>query len=116
MKTTLHQEKHKPQIHSDTIPILKSLPFFRTHSGVYLHRVRSGRIYMREGQASHTAVKFWCGQTGFFSAKKHPRAQFFADVPDGEVICATCEGRAIGSGQLGSHQINGRIVKFSPRS
>lgn len=39
----------------------------------------------------------------------------FEHAPEGEVLCATCEGRAIGAGQDDSHQINGRMVRFAPR-
>lgn len=38
-----------------------------------------------------------------------------AIVPENEVLCATCEGRAIGAGQTESRLINGHMVKYAPR-
>lgn len=100
--------------HFSSQPILKSLPYFRTQSGSYIHRVRYGTIHHYNGQYTHFALKFWCGMTGLGSDKRK-QARFYDVPPDGMVVCATCEGRAIGAGLTESRMIAGKIVKFSPR-
>ena len=91
--------------------ILSALPFFKSTQGEYFHRLRSGTNHWDTGKLRHTSVHFWCGSSGFLGAK----GKLYARIPDGSVICATCEGRAIGSGQIDSGLINERPVKFSPR-
>lgn len=88
-----------------------ALPFYKSRKGVYVHRVRSMNQYWKDGQFTHAAVEFWCGNNGHFGEKGY----LMATVPPGEVCCATCEGRAIGAGMDGARQINGREVMFSPR-
>jgi hypothetical protein len=107
--------KYNP--HHSHVMMSKSLPFFRSSAGSYIHRVRSGVHFYDDGEYTHTALAFWCGMCGFAgSSKRHKGGgQFFETPPPGTEVCATCEGRAIGAGQIGSHKINGRVVKFSPR-
>ena len=95
------------------MPILECPPFLINRSfGKYVHRPRWGSIrssYDPKWKTSWSG-QCWCGQG--WSLKRH----LFSDkVPDGLSVCATCEGRAIGAGQLESHMINGQMVKFSPR-
>ena len=99
------------------LSITSALPFFQTPYGAYVHRPRSGTLFYRDGEYHHTAISFWCGGTGFMGGNKKakPDGRFFEELPANAVLCATCEGRAIGAGQTGSHQICGRVVRFSPR-
>jgi hypothetical protein len=90
-----------------------ALPFFRTYRGQLIHRVRSGRIYLYDGEYSHTSVSFWCGNTGSQSPKKP--GEFFAEAPERAVHCAICEGKAVGAGMCGARVICGRTVLFQPR-
>lgn len=94
-----------------TKPIRQALPFYKAAKGTYVHRVRSGQSHWRDGKLSHTHVDFWCGAAGFPGAKGKLTAQPGED----DVICATCEGRAIGAGLEGSPMINGRKVGYNPR-
>jgi len=116
MKVALIQEKRNPYAwenpKSQQLPLTKALPFFRSKSGKYVHRVRSATSYWWETEYRHTAVKLWCNMTGFIGDKGTLLEQ--PEVND--VICATCEGRAIGAGQTDSHMIAGRFVKFTPRA
>lgn len=103
--------------------LTRSLPFFQSGIGRYVHRVRFGKMYYRDGKLSHTAFTGWCGVTGFVSEKNRAQpwrdrgrnSDLFVDPPKSAVLCATCEGRAIGAGQTESRMICGRVVKFSPR-
>ncbi len=93
--------------------VTRSLPFYRSNKGCYVHRVRSGRVHKLGERQPHTAFTMWCGQTGFISASKP--GELLPDVPAGAVCCATCEGRAVGAGLLGAPIIAGHPVKYSPR-
>lgn len=100
--------------------LTKSLPFFRTRQGSYIHRVRSGTVHFWNDVPEHTTFRLWCGQLGSIGVTnerryRKPGGSLFSDVPKTATLCATCEGRAVGAGQLGSRMICGRIVKFSPR-
>lgn len=97
--------------------ITRSLPFYKTKQGTYVHRVRAGTVYyhphlkgMPLGE-SHTAFRLWCGMAGHLGGK----GTLFAEPAADAIFCATCEGRAIGSGQLGAPVICGRPVCYSPR-
>jgi hypothetical protein len=96
--------------------VTQCLPFFRPGVGRYVHRVRYGKNFLRDGKVSHIALTMWCGQGGFLGGKKLNRGNELFDLPpDKSVLCATCEGRAIGSGMYVPPFIEGRAVKFSPR-
>ena len=113
MKVLLQQPPirgYRPPEHEE-YNLKKSLPFFKSNYGEYVHRVRSARTFFRYQELSHTAVHLWCGMSGFIGRK----GKLYEEPPAGSPLCATCEGRAIGAGQLGSHKILGRIVKFAPR-
>lgn len=94
-------------------PIKKSVPFYRSRRGTYTHRIRSGTVKVREGRETVASFHMWCGQLGFIGDKHG--GEIMDDVPATAIICATCEGRAIGSGMLGTPMICGRIVKYSPQ-
>ena len=88
-----------------------SLPYYQSRRGKYIHRVRYMNQHWRDNKFHHANVGFWCGGLGFPGEK----GILMAEVPQGQVLCATCEGRAIGAGEDGSHLINGREVIYSPR-
>lgn len=93
--------------HVSSMELTRSVPFFRTHSGSYIHRVRSAYLSFWDGKYKSTVVRFWCGSAGFLTAKPKHKYSRFMEVPEeGFPICATCESR----------MICGRIVQFSPRS
>lgn len=100
--------------------VKSSLPFVESARGEYTHRVRSATVYTVINATAftpkgtmHAAVNCWCGMTLLLSAKK--RSRLVAEPSEGRPICATCEGRAIGAGQLGTQEIAGRAVKYSPK-
>ena len=88
----------------------RALPFYKSRRGTYVHRVRSMNQYWRDGKLTHAGVDFWCGNHGFVGEKGILKA----NVEEGDVLCATCEGRAIGAGEDGARVINGRAVMYLP--
>lgn len=121
MKVLLIQERRSPQYWRGSTPIKRCLPFYERNGEGYVHRVRSGaHHYIRkDGRMSHSSYHFWCGATGFIypagkqNRKKKP-AMLVTEPTAGRVVCATCEARAIGSGQLSSAKIGGHFVKYKP--
>jgi hypothetical protein len=81
---------------SPILPIAKSLPFVESRMGRYTHRVR-------------------CANLGMSFCISERKGRFVEEPSPGYVVCATCEGRAIGAGQLGAREIAGREVMFAPR-
>lgn len=99
---------------SEELRIPFALPYFKNLGSGYIHRVRSGTVFLDKGEYSHHAFKYWCGGIGFLHSKKK-RGQLLHEVPQGEYLCAVCEGKAIGAGMNGSRQINGREVLYTPK-
>ena len=110
-KVILEQDKHHPAFERSTKSILASLPFYKSRAGKYFHRVRSANNHWKNGKLSHTSVHFWCGNGGFIGEK----GSLYAEVPEGEVLCAVCEGKVTGAGFNGDRVINGKPVMYSPR-
>lgn len=120
-KVRLLREKEPAWHREFVVPLTSSLPFFQRDGDGYVHRVRSSRLHLspKTGEHTHTSVTFWCGQLGFLYPEgkwnpKHKKASVLAEPSPWRLVCATCEGRAIGAGQVDSHKIGGRIVKFKP--
>lgn len=100
--------------HREAIYAKRSLPFVESFRGNYAHRVRALAYYTLHypKYPPHAAVKCWCGQSINIGGKRES-GQLVTDptLP----ICATCEGRAIGAGQVGAREIAGRPVIYSPK-
>ena len=92
------------------IIIRKSLPFWQSHMRGYVHRVRDGVVICTDGVPVHAAFGLWCGMTGL-----NKNGTLLYEPGPRDVLCATCEGRAIRAGLLGAPIIAGRPVRFSPR-
>ena len=97
--------------HISFIFLSKSLPFYKAKYGDYVHRVRSGAVHLWRGVPDGTSYRLWCGMGGHAS-----KGTLLAAPDPHDVVCATCEGRAIGSGLLGTPTIAGKVVRFSPRT
>ncbi|MGK5533332.1 hypothetical protein [Streptomyces sp. URMC 129] len=82
--------------------------FVRTRGMSRWHRPRSGVRYP-DGRTSYTV---WCGQ--FVGGSTRAGRFLGADTPGGLPVCATCDGRAVGAGQVGGGP-PGRALLFSPR-
>lgn len=108
----IHKRRAWPAyIAGSVIRAKESLPFVESHMGRYTHRVRYVELHTCQKE-SHLAAGCWCGMTVLISKRKPGR--IISAPSDGFIVCATCEGRAIGSGQLGARVIAGREVMFRP--
>jgi len=104
--------------------ISRTLPYFWKGAGHYVHRVRSGTIHFTdwdcrnrtpmELKMTHISFNFWCDGVGF-AGTRNREGKLYSAAPETGVVCATCEGRAIGAGQTDSRMICGHMVKFAPR-
>lgn len=90
-------------------PLTEGPRFVRTRGMSRWHRPRNGVQYTN-GRTIYTA---WCGygiggseRAGGFLAAEEPAA--------GDLVCATCDGRAVGAGQE-TNGPAGRALVFAPR-
>lgn len=115
MKITLQKSKRWPALATGRVhPVTAMKPFWQRTPGFYVHRPRSAQWHSFRGELSHIGITFWCGMVGSVSASARS-GRLMDSVPAGEVVCATCEGRAVGAGITGAREINGQAVCFSPR-
>lgn len=91
------------------IPLLSALPYYQSRRGRYVHIVRSGAWHGGK-EKPFSSFTMWCGALGYSG-----RGVLSASA-DGHVLCATCEGRAVGVGIYGERTINGRAVMFTPNT
>lgn len=110
MSAMIQLDKVRKRPDNKGLSITRSLPYIEAANGKYTHRVRNVTLYEIIGKG-HFAINCWCGQTLFYSDKHRSR---FLPEPALRPICATCEGRVIGSGKTGERKINGTPVMFSP--
>ncbi len=99
------------------VALKRSLPFFISPLGSRVHRVRSATWYRPNYQPHHIALHLWCGQGGFLNVGRvfqRGCGHLHAEPPEGWPVCATCEGRAIGSGQIASEELTGHPLIFTP--
>lgn len=76
------------------LPITRGPRLARTRGMGRWHRPRSGIQFTADAAlGARVCFTFWCGQ-----AAQGGDVLTAADVPDGEPLCGTCEGRAIGAG------------------
>ena len=95
-------------------PVKKSLPFIESFRGYYAHRVKHVDMHTNYKNKSHFAIKTWCGMS-FNNGGGGKGQTFFTENPtNNKPICATCEGKFIGSGQGGDRIINGNKVMYQP--
>lgn len=127
-KVVLARERSCPWFERTTTELRASLPYWQPDNGGYVHMVRSARIHHGDDNKAglrYTTYKFWCGGGGFLYPPSVPVnrrggrgiGMLLAEPSPGRVVCATCIGRAIGSGQHPEHRnrIEGLPVKFTPR-
>lgn len=121
-KVTLLRERHCDYFLRGVKRVARMLPFYQREGDGYVHRVRSAiHVYERNGDLRHTGVHFWCGRQGFLypagkQDKRKKLAMVTSEPSPGRVVCATCEGRAIGAGQVEGNKIGDHFVKFRPHA
>jgi hypothetical protein len=75
------------------VPVERFAPLVRTKAMGRWHRPRSGeRRVDPDGALQAVSLQLWCGQCVRMPALTAD------EVPDGEKLCGTCEGRAVGAG------------------
>lgn len=79
-----------PHHYSTIVPLTRGPRLVRTGGMSRWHRPRSGTHHSDHGRTSFT---LWCGQL----VRSTDLIQALT-VPDGEPLCGTCEGRAVGAG------------------
>jgi hypothetical protein len=80
-------------------PVLHAPRYVRTSRSTRWHRPRYGKRFSDQhpwapGKETFTV---WCGQG--VGARLQQPLLWSGSVPDGEPVCGTCEGRALGAGQ-----------------
>ena len=108
--------QHTSCRHLGYSPIKRALPYVESARGSYTHRVRNAALHHLEGWPPHVSVSCWCGMSLNIGGRRTVGSKFVAVPSLGRPVCATCEGRAIGAGTDADHKINGRIVRYAPRT
>lgn len=85
----------------ETLEAKRSLPFVVGQAGTYVHRVRSVTL-----RPERWSAMTWCGQI-----KHSKNSRLVGEAPEGRTVCGTCQGRAIGAGQIDE---GGRPLIFAP--
>lgn len=100
-----HWNRDQPRL----IQVKRILPFCMSPLGTRMHRCRTGVIYppLLEGRSARLVPHAWCGVSATHFA-------LFAEPGEFEV-CGTCEGRAIGAGQIPAPPDFDYGLLFSPR-
>lgn len=97
----------RPSVVTEALPLYRSL----SSRGGYVHRIRSGLVhYPGVFKVGHLSYTMWCGQSGSSS-----KGRLSDHAERWEVVCATCEGRAVGAGLPSIALWAYHPVKFSPR-
>jgi len=122
MKVPLIDERRGEFFRRNTRPLKELLPFYERDGVGYVHRARSATMHYRDdGVHTHTSVSFWCGAAGFLypagkQPKKHAPARMLNEPSPGRLVCATCQARAYGSGQVGNGRLGDEFVKYRPHT
>jgi len=96
-----------------------ALPFFATRRMSRFHRVRSLTTFyhwdkydsFKNPYVHHVSVHAWCGQ-----ATSLDKGAMLREEPlDSWPVCAMCEAKAMGAGQVDSKTLTGRTLIFTPR-
>jgi hypothetical protein len=90
------REGYQPE-HSDSLRIIRSLPFLFVQKSYKVHRVRYGILHYRDGKYSHTSFHLWCGQTGFLPStgvRRRVGNQLVAQPTGGSIVCHRCNEKA----------------------
>ena len=102
MKLALERPRHI----GDVASVFKeSMPFVMNDCAILIHRPRSVSLYNLH-KYPHLGIKQWCGNSHTGMAK----FTFLESVPDGRLLCAACEARAVMAGLPTADEICGRHI------
>lgn len=82
------------------IEIREALPFFVSPRCKFVHRLKTGGMLFDGDRYLFTAFMFWCNGYGCSS-----NGILSGEIPDGALICARCEAKAIAAGELSSPRL-----------
>jgi len=102
MKVTLRIREWPSHYANSVVAWTKSLPFMVNPRAILVHRVRSAESHLRDGRWSHDVATYWCGN--------HGRGEFTDNPPEGRLLCAFCEARAVAAGEKTADELAGRHV------
>ncbi len=88
----------------DLVWWIKSVPFVLNPRGHLIHRVRYVSTRIR-GQSKKDTPHYWCGNATFSGP-----VEFLEQPPDGRLLCAVCESKAVQAGEMTAEQLAGRHV------
>ena len=107
MKLPLEKAKDLTRWAKGSLAWKSCSPFIENKRAVLIHRPRMVTTHkLGEKYAAHVSVSNWCGST--FTGGKH--FTFLDSVPDGKLLCARCEEKAVNAGIQSSHELTGRHV------
>jgi hypothetical protein len=90
----------------DGKPWKHCMPFNANPRGILVHRIRNGvAFYDRNGEYSHAAVNYWCGNTTNGDGVSPVELP-----PEGRLLCVNCERRAVEAGEPTAAKLAGRHV------
>lgn len=105
MKIPLQKRKEVYQANVGGVPWSSCSPYVENSRAVLVHRPRYVTTHkIGERYKPHLAIEFWCG-TSSTGTKKFT---FLDAPPDGRLLCARCEAKAIEHGQPSSEQLTGK--------
>lgn len=103
IKLRIKDDKSKRVEGRDTVQWKASLPFFQNFRGLLIHRVRSARSHIVDGELDHSSVHYLCNNFGSLD-----NGELLAEPPDDRLLCAVCEAFAISHGMPSADQLVGR--------
>lgn len=89
-----------------SVNAVKSLPFWDSPMQILVHRVRRATAYYVDGEFSHLAVQYWCGNNGH-SARN---GRLLERPPKHKLVCERCEAMVKQKGLPSSDSLVGHHV------
>lgn len=100
-------ELDKRKKHRHGLPWKSAMPFVENRMAILVHRPRFVTTHkISEKYDPHIAIEYWCGSTQTGTDK----FTFLDSPPDGKLLCARCEEKAVSKGQKSSFQLVGKHV------
>lgn len=106
MKVKLRKIKVQPRFWDSTEVWAESEPFLHNPRGYLTHRVRAVQSIVGHKGKIHFVADMWCNGTVCFKDKD----QLVSTPPEGRLVCARCEAKAVEKGEMTSDQLAGQHV------
>jgi len=107
MKLPLQKDKTLPRFAPGALPWVSCQPFVENSRAILIHRPRMVTTHkIGPRWKSHIAITQWCGNSSTGTKK----FTFLDAPPDGKLLCARCEEKAVAAGQQPASAIAGKHV------